>query len=1692
MSTLFRIILLFLLMISASCTLGDKNTDQDLNHAFLFADDEAKPWVYWYWMNGNVTKEGISADIKAMSDVGIGGAFLMCIGGPWERPGLDTAYTQLSRGWWGLVDHAFREAERMGVEIGMSACDGWATAGGPQIRAKDAMKKIVWSLTPVAGGKRIARYIPEPPQFTGTYQDAGQELTGDRKFYRDVACYAFPAPEGINKNMSDYHLDVKSDIPDIEVQKLFDGNTREIAVNTQRTGYIQVGFEEPFTARSVRLFSQADRWFPYPFYAASMELQTSNDGREFRHLCRLTPDQHGWQDDGTPVTIRIPETTARYFRFIFTTETDLPLSMRYVGSERKYLSLTELELSPVAWIDHFEAKAAFRYRLAPPTDTPLQQIGNIPLKDMVQISEYLDSTGFLSWEAPEGNWTILRMGYTITGNENETGGGGVGLESDKFSKEATRLVFDGWLAETIRQVGKGRNGPLMSLMHVDSWEAGTQNWTDDFVGEFADRRGYDPLLYLPALAGLPLESYEVYENFLYDFRLTIIELLNENFYQEITALAHQNGSQFSAEATAPVMVSDGMLHHKYIDRPMGEFWRDDPTPMDKPEDILEAVSGAHIYGKPIIQAEAFTDVDSKWYEYPWLLKKQGDYNFCRGINKFFLHVYVQQPFVGKKPGFTLGQTGLHFNRGQVWWNQAKPWIDYLTTCQSMLQQGTRVADILCFSGMAIPRRGLLPDQLGVAIPTGYHYLTINPDGLLNQVTVENGRMKLPNGATHPVLLLPDDPFLGGGKYSVEILRKLDELIRAGVIVVGPKPAGLVGLKDFLTGDIHLPALEKYPWTDNINEALSKAGIAPDFTHKGADSIDFIHKLAGKSQFYFLSNQKDVSQEALCSFRVSGQVAEIWNPLTGERFVAEMETREENSMEDGRAEIRLKFRPYESLFVVFNETVTPRLKKAPTYHPVGESSVSGTWSISFEKDRGLPEDYVIHSDTLFSLIRHLNPDVRHFSGTIRYEVNFHYKEDLFDPETRYDLNLGEVANMAQVWLNGKDLGLVWTKPCVTDISGALMAGMNHLVIEVTNTWNNRIVRDMELPYEQRISYFPHYEEYRQAGDKNGFLIRSVDYDLRDAGLIGPCTIISRKVQTSPAMTPEWAKNLVIYEIATKSFTSPNGPESGTFNSLKAKIPYLKDLGINAIWLSGHSLAHPTHFYNVWTQYACYDPGILDPSLGSKEEFKALIDAAHESGIRVFLDVITHGVMNESDLVKQHPEWFEGVTQPWNMNDFKWDDEIPELDKWWVDTWVSYVLDYGVDGYRLDLSGERHDLWREVRRQCAEAGREIVLYSEGAELIGDTYDFTQSYLKLLSGHGVEHFTPLRDDVARYVLSRHGRETEFSVLISYEDGAVDQFFTLQDPKEMVILDDHTDEVSFWGLEPDGLQDRHFQLTVDPDKKIKSIQLQDASRGIWFHPVNNRNYVLKMKQLSRDCVEIVAGAEDNLRPDGVLSSNEFSCHDNGWEGFPRNKSPFVAEGSRALFGYSAIFVPSIPVFMSGEEFNCDFRSLPTLSPHLFGRARPGEGTWLYGNWIDWSQLLQPEKQAMLADVKKMIAIRKKYADIICARPVSKQPNIAPVAVSGKESTDLPVPYVQWDDKHAIVVIANPGNTIRSIVASIAPACVFGWAGIKGLKVTNIWSDGRSVYRELSPHGILEIPVSLPADKEPGGGLAIFLIERD
>jgi hypothetical protein len=585
--------------------------------------------------------------------------------------------------------------------------------------------------------------------------------------------------------------------------------------------------------------------------------------------------------------------------------------------------------------------------------------------------------------------------------------------------------------------------------------------------------------------------------------------------------------------------------------------------------------------------------------------------------------------------------------------------------------------------------------------------------------------------------------------------------------------------------------------------------------------------------------------------------------------------------------------------------------------------------------------------------------------------------------------------------------------------------------------------------------------------------------------------SKDLAEEPVPTPDWARHLIVCEIPIKAYTSPQGPESGTFNSLREKIPHLEALGVSGVWLTGHSWADPKHFYNIWTQYACFDPFQLDPSLGTPEDFKALIEAFHKAGIRVFLDIITHGVMNESPLIKEHPDWFKGAS--WGMTDFDWNARNPALDAWWIDGCVDVVTRYGVDGFRLDLSGYRYDLWKEIRRRCAEAGHAIVIIPESPDMIEGVTDFCQNYLGVSESFYRSHVLhPLIRDLAGHILSNYGETISFRfrVKLQYADGTI---LHADEDTTLSVLADRSDKVGRLQEEADGIPDIHLRVTgVPPNQTPTAIRLDGGPGYQWGWPADGRFCVVKALSTSSDGVlELAASPHEVPRPDGFLGSIQLSSHDNGWEGTPPDQNPYTARGSRHLVGYAMLFAPAIPVFMAGEEFDCDYRPLPNLSPYLFGGKDPGKGRWLYGSWIDWTQLDRPEKRAMLKDVSRMIEIRKKYADVLAAEPVARDPNIAGGSVEGEHAGTLPTPYLRWNDRMGILVAANPGDkTVR--VPLRVPVSKTGWTCDR-IVVTDLWSGkAKRVIPVSAESRDVVLDVEMAADKTAGGGLGVFLLQPE
>lgn len=1057
----------------------------ELEDIFRQPPAAARPWVFWYWLQGAVSREGITADLQAMRDAGLGGAYLMPIQGPGDPPLVDPPIVQLTPEFWAMVRHAAEEADRLDLELAMHVCDGFATAGGPWITPEQSMQKVVWSETQLEGGKRVEVALPQPETIEG--------------YYRDIRVVTFPARVGTG--VSTRTVPVAVTASDGAGVGFLAKPASEGRYRYEGKCWVQYEFKNPFTCRSVRIEPDGTN-----YQALRPRLEVSNDGKSFREVTQLEPPRHGWQDSDGGFTFAIAPITARYFRFYFDPAGSEPGSEDLDRAKWKpVLKINRLELIASAQLHQYEGKSGVVWRIAP--ETNIAQAPDelcVDPNDIVDLSERMSPEGKLIWEAPKGEWTVMRFGHTSTGHHNDTGGGGRGLECDKFRPDVVRLQYDKWFGEARRQLGPELAERVLKVFHVDSWECGSQNWSPVFRGEFQRRRGYDVVDYLPVLAGVPVESAERSEEVLHDVRTTIAELVVDSFYGTLEALAHEAGCRFSAESVAPTFTNDGMLHFRAVDVPMGEFWLRSPT-HDKPNDMLDAIHGAHVYGKPIVQAEAYTELRMAWDEHPGMFKSLGDLQYARGINRMVYHVFMHNPWLDRRPGITLGRIGLYAQRDQTWWKPGRAWVEYATRCQAMLQWGKPVVDIAVFTGEEIPRRAVLPERLISILPgligaeqvalerqrlanegqplrdlpegvshsanmtdqldwldplRGYQYDSINRDALLRLAIVREGRIELPGGASYAVLVIPDKQGL-----SPQVARKLEELREAGASVID---------------------------TPYFADDLTPHGVPRDMeVRSGAQAIGadiaWAHRATDVADIYFLSNPHDEVKNLVLSLRGTGRQPEFWDPVTGEMISKVMW-----HPHQGRTTLPLQLPPHGSMFVVLRTaSATPVPGGHPHWQPLPPLlQLDGAWEVRFSPAAKGPSEPVQFAD-LADWTQHSESGIRHYSGTAQYRKIFRLVQPRMP--ARIWLDLGRVENLAEVTVNGKNCGVVWTPPYRVEITSAVNNGENELTIAVTNTWANRLIGDAGLPNSERIT--------RTASDQT-----MKGKPLLPAGLLGPVKLV----------------------------------------------------------------------------------------------------------------------------------------------------------------------------------------------------------------------------------------------------------------------------------------------------------------------------------------------------------------------------------------------------------------------------------------------------------------------------------------------------------------------------------------------------------------------------------------------------------
>ncbi len=1113
--TLYRFRMATLVSLLCLSCLGNRTQAQQspekMEREFSNPPQTAKPRVWWHWMNGNITQEGIKLDLEWMHRAGLGG-FTVFEGSIDTPQVVEKRLVYMTPEWQEAFRYATTTAEKLGLEMTIASSPGWSATGGPWVPPAQGMKKMVWSATRVDGGKTFSGTLPKPPDASGTFQDysAPPEASGDAgkpapplpKFYADSAVVAYRLPSD-DKTQAVLQPRITSSGGQVDVAALSDGSVEKVALALPsaapgKEAWVQFEYAQPQSIQSVTLATLDDMISIFGFVdplAVNPRLEASDDGQRFRPVVDLSSSSIPQR------TIAFPATSAKFFRVDFPTPAAPPAS----GSLKDHV-ITELILNSAARVNEFEKRAGFStvmnyYAIPSPPASPGSVVRN---SDVIDLSSQMKPDGSVVWRAPAGKWVVLRIGYSLTGHENGPAPPeATGLEVDKLSRPYVKNYVDGYLKTYSDTVGAGLMGKAgIRYMLSDSTEIGAQNWTDDMLIQFRQLRGYDAHPWLPALTGVVVDSPLATDRFLWDFRRTIAELYAQNHYGEIAADLHSHSMGYYAEALEyhRPSLGDDMEMRRPADIPMGAMWTFLPDESPTPTyiaDLQGAASIAHIYGQNLVGAESMTSNGPPWGWSPGTLKSIADLELALGVNRFMIHESAHQPLVNKPPGLTLGHYGLWFNRNETWAEEAGPWVTYLARNSYMLQQGHFYADVAYFYGQEGPLTavfGLGPQQ---DAPQGYGFDFVNADVILNQLSLQNGRLTTPGGTSYRLL------YLGGtsSRMTLPVLRKIRDLVAAGAVVAGKKPTDSPSLAD---DEGEFQAIAGQLWGSSAmntfgkgrvysgstaNEVLADLKVERDFdyTHPETDTtLMFLHRKLPDGDIYFVDNRKNRVENLDMTFRVSGQAPELWHADTGKIELASYRT------EGGHTQVPLRLGPNESVLVVFRKPANGVAKSLPLEAETLVTTIDGPWTVGFQADRGV--EGTITLDKLASWSVNSNLGVKYFSGTATYTKTIHAEKEWFKPGARLMLDLGDVQVLADVTLNGKPLGIVWDTPYRLDVTNALHPGENNLKIAVTNLWVNRLIGDQQPDATKKYT-FTTFTPY----DARSPLLAS--------GLLGPVQIVS---------------------------------------------------------------------------------------------------------------------------------------------------------------------------------------------------------------------------------------------------------------------------------------------------------------------------------------------------------------------------------------------------------------------------------------------------------------------------------------------------------------------------------------------------------------------------------------------------------
>lgn len=1044
------------------------DTLSDAIAGFEHPQDSARTKVWWFHGETETTREGITADLEAFKRAGVGGVVYY----DQTHGKMENAFDAFTPAWWEMLRFSAEEAKRLGLTFEVHLSNGFV-AGGPWITYETGMKRLAATETLLTGGRRFEGKLEAP---VNSYH-----------YYKDVAVLAFPTPAGGGGSSATVPAKLTSNVKGIDLHNLFDPQSDRLEkIPVHKEGahvYVQLEFPQPFTARSITYEvrpkgkattsatnvpappSDVFTGTGYRVLPDLGQLEVSDDGVHYKKVCDLKPiyrAHESWRQK----TVSFAVAQGKYFR--------LNLHDWWEESDKRPdMQLGQVVLHGAAKLDQWEEKAGLYAEYLEADRTPgYSSAESVPVHSVVNLTDRMDDDGVLRWDVPEGDWIVMRFAYVPTGAKIKHGRRNLmGLECDKLSAEAAELHFRNYAGRILDSLSLHRNASLAGIA-MDSHEAGAQNWTDDFIREFTVRQGYDPTPFLPAMMGYVMNSPEDSDGFLFDVRRNIADLIADRYYGTFERLCSERGVTFTAQAigNALCIAGDPIQAKGRVAKPQGEFWGIHP---DGNYDIKESSSAAHLYGKKIASAEAYTDV--KFSQSLSDFKSLADYAYAYGINEFVVCASAYQPWLDRTPGSTGGGRHYCLNRNNTYWEYSRPFWDYQARTAFVMRQGKSSAQLCLYLGENAPVKILtyrLPD-----IPGGFDFDAFTSDALFTRMEASGGKVVLPDGVRYQMMVLPRN-----GDITLQALEKIASMVRKGIVVYGNRPvcpnpyksAGAQSryaeLVDTLWGAEPASAYGSKPygagtvyWGMPLSEALAQAGIAPDVAMQRGNTkevmIYFARRTLADADLYFLHNHKDTAEENVFTFAAAGNKAQLWDAVTGERFLLPVET-----AGNGTVTLPLYLHPRESCFVVITdqeETLPP----TPWHKPADadEQPLDGPWSVTFDERLGGPGTVTL--DTLCDWTTHADPRIRYYSGTAVYKKRISHRP----AGERIYLDLGNPGFIARVFVNSADAGVVWCSPWTLEITRHLKEGDNELEIHVANSLMNRMIYDASLPEAERVTY-----------------------------------------------------------------------------------------------------------------------------------------------------------------------------------------------------------------------------------------------------------------------------------------------------------------------------------------------------------------------------------------------------------------------------------------------------------------------------------------------------------------------------------------------------------------------------------------------------------------------------------------------